>query len=68
MNPNSYFKKNGEIYGMSIKFSFGKWSGYTRRFTDWDKAQTWLNTEEYDFRDRLLVSKTTAKRWGYKED
>lgn len=27
------------------------------------KAEKWLNTEEYDFRTRSLVSKSYAKRY-----
>ena len=28
-------------------------------------AEKWLNTEQYDFRERELISKTTAKKYGY---
>ncbi len=60
MKPETYFKKYGCIYGVSMKYSFGKWSGYTRRFTDLVKAKEWLNTEERDFRIRELTSETRA--------
>lgn len=68
MKPENYFLKNGEIYGISTKYDRSRWSGYAVRFTDLDDAYDWLYTEEYDFRERELVSKTVAKGWGYKED
>lgn len=58
MDYRKYFKKNGKVYGVSYKYVFGKWTGYTREFTDLAEAEKWLNTEEYDFRERELGSKT----------
>lgn len=46
-----------KIYGVSRKFSFGKWEYVTYFFTNQEDAQTWLHTEEYSFRIRELMSK-----------
>ena len=61
MRYNNYFKKNGRIYGVSSKFEFGKWSHICRVFTNLSKAEEWLNTEEYDFRERELMCRTNAE-------
>lgn len=63
-NAEKYFEKNGKIYGISTKFDFGRWTGYAKEFNSLEKAYEWLNTEEYDFRERELCSKTEAKKWG----
>lgn len=34
-----------------------------KKIDSMEKAEQWLNTEEYDFRTRSLVSKTYAKRY-----
>lgn len=60
MKARTYFEKRGCIFGISRKFEFGKWTGYTKKFTNWNEAQEWLNTEEYDFRTRELVSESKA--------
>ena len=65
MNAKKYFEKNGFIFGDSAKCVFGKWSHNIVKFTDYAAAEKWLNTEQYDFRERELISKTTAKRYGY---
>lgn len=67
MKPEKYFKKNKCVYGISTKYAFGRWTGYAKKFTDFEKALEWLNTEEYDFRERELCSKTEALKWGYCE-
>lgn len=59
MSPETYFKKNGKIYGVSSKYNFG-WSHYVVVFDDFQCAQKWLHTEEYDFRERELMSRTVA--------
>lgn len=59
MKPATYFTRNHIIYGISYKPE-DKNSTYAIRFTDYDKAIEWLNTEEHDFRTRELCSKTTA--------
>lgn len=65
MLPENYFKKNGFIYGDSYKYAFDEWEHNIYRFTDWDTAQRWLHTEQYDFRERELISLTEARRRGY---
>ena len=67
-NPKNYFEKNGCIYGDSYKYEFGEWHHRITKFTDFNEAIEWLETEECDFRTREFVSKTTAKQYGYKED
>ena len=67
MNAEKYFKKNGCIYGISTKFAFGRWEGYAVKFDSMKDAREWLDTEEYDFRERELCSKTEAKKWGWKD-
>lgn len=57
----NYFKKNGRIYGLSEKFNFGRWEGYVVVFSDYDDAWEWLETEEYDFRTRELVTLEEAR-------
>ena len=48
-------------YGVSSKYEFGSWSHVVYGpFTSEENAQKRLNTEEYDFRDRALMSKTAA--------
>lgn len=51
---------NRQIYGVSSKFNFGKWDHVVYRFKDMEVAEKWLHTEEYDFRDREIMSKTAA--------
>ena len=63
MIASKYFEKNGCIYGISEKYNFGRWEGYSVKFTNWEDAQEWLNREEYDFRERSLVSKTAAAKY-----
>lgn len=58
MKRETYFKKNGCIYGMSTKWNFGKLEGYAYKFTDLGEAIKWLNAEEYGFRTRVLTTKT----------
>lgn len=49
-----------KIYGISSKFNFGKWEHIVYHFKDIKTAQRWLNTEEYDFREREIMNKTQA--------
>ena len=49
-----------KIYGISSKYSFGKWNHAVYVFDDKEKAEKWLYTEEYDFRERELMTKTEA--------
>ena len=64
MNYKNYFEKNGFIYGISTKFEFGRWTGYAKKFANLDEAEKWLETEEYDFRERELCSKTKASQFA----
>ena len=63
MKPENYFKKNGYIYGVSSKYYFGRWTGYVKRFENMETAKKWLNTEEYDFLERELCSRSKALNW-----
>ena len=49
-----------KIYGISSKYSFGKWNHAVYVFNNKEEAETWLHTEEYDFRERELMTKTEA--------
>ena len=62
MKANTYFKKTGKIYGVSSKFEFGTWDHIVEAFDNLDEAYEWLNAEQYDFRERELMSKTAAER------
>lgn len=48
-----------KIYGVSSKYDFG-WSHKVYVFDDRDSAEKWLDTEERDFRERELMTKTAA--------
>ena len=61
MNAKKYFEQTGKIYGVSSKYQFG-WKHYVKIFTNFEEAEKWLNTEEYDFRERELMSKTAAEK------
>lgn len=51
----------GIAYGVSSKYEFGAWSHVVYGpFGSEDQAHEWLHTEEYDFRERELMSKTAA--------
>lgn len=53
----------GIAYGVSSKYEFGAWSHVVYGpFESEDQANEWLHTEEYDFRERELMSKTAAIR------
>ena len=50
-------------YGVSSKFDFGQWNHrVVGPFFTEDAAFKWLHREEYDFRERELMSKTAAIR------
>ncbi|MDE6984124.1 MAG: hypothetical protein K2O99_06235 [Lachnospiraceae bacterium] len=60
--------KNGMQYGVSSKFNFGKWNHVVYGpFHAENEAQKWLHTEEYDFRERELMSKTAAEKLAGKK-
>ena len=67
-NAQNYFEKNGFIFGDSSKFEFGRWEHNVRKFDSWEEAEKWLYTEEGDFRERELISKTEAHKCGYRGD
>lgn len=49
------------LYGVSSKFDFGKWDHVVYGpFHDEEQAEKWLNSEEYDFREREILGKTEA--------
>ena len=52
--------KANKIYGVSSKYGFNKWNHKVYVFNNEATAQKWLNTEEYDFRERELMTKTAA--------
>lgn len=71
MDYRDYFKKNGCIYGVSQKPGSGPLAGYVKKFTNLAEAEKWLETCEYDFRERELCSKTKAMQYlrlGYRLD
>lgn len=61
MKATTYFNKTGKIYGVSSKYNFG-WEHTVYCFNDLDAAKKWLNTEEYDFRERELMSASAAAK------
>ena len=62
MKVDTYFEKTGKIYGVSSKCSFGNWSHVGYVFSSMEDAKRWLHTEEYDFRERELMSKSAAEK------
>lgn len=48
-----------KIYGISSKYNFG-WEHKVYAFDNKEDAEKWLRTEEYDFRERELMTKTAA--------
>ena len=61
MTNQKYFEKTGSIYGVSSKYNNG-WHHIVTRFTSLESAEAWLETEQYDFRERELCSKAKAVR------
>lgn len=59
---------NSMKYGVSSKFAFGKWNHMVYGpFKTESQALEWLHTEEYDFRERELMSKTAATKLAGKK-
>lgn len=55
--------RRNRAYGVSSKFEFGGWNHRIYGpFATEEEAQKWLHREEYDFRERELMSKTAAIR------
>lgn len=49
-----------KIYGVSSKFEFGKWEHDVYVFSSEEKAKKWLESEQYDFREREIMEKGKA--------
>ena len=49
-----------KIYGVSSKFNFGEWNHVVYVFGSKEDAEKWLDAEEYDFREREIMTKTAA--------
>lgn len=49
-----------QYYGVSSKFNFGTWEHKVYKFQDMGSAEEWLEKEEYDFREREIMTKTAA--------
>lgn len=48
-------------YGVSSKYEYGTWEHMVYGpFEDVEQAEKWLNSEEYDFREREVMGKTAA--------
>lgn len=57
-----------KMYGVSSKYDFGAWNHVVYGpFATYEQAQEWLHTEENDFRERELMSKTAATKLAGKE-
>lgn len=61
MTTEKYFNRYDKIYGVSYKYSFGRWRGYIKVFTNLETAEEWLGFEEGDFRVRELGSLSYCK-------
>ncbi len=49
-----------KIYGVSSKYDFGNWNHVVYSFDSKEAADEWLYTEEHDFREREIMTKTAA--------
>lgn len=67
MKYETYFAKTGTIYGVSSKQNFGSWYHNVYKFNSLEVAKKWLKTEEHDFRERELMSKSEAIKLAGKE-
>ena len=57
-----------QIYGVSSKYEFGKWEHDVYSFGfDRLAAERWLHCEQFDFRERELMSKTAATKLAGRE-
>ena len=52
---------------MSSKYNFGKWNHKVYVFDSKVNAENWLKTEEYDFRERELMTKDNAIKLAGRE-
>lgn len=52
-----------KVLGVSSKYEFGHWEHVLYGpFASDEEAEEWLHAEEYDFRERELMSKTAAAK------
>ena len=52
-----------KVFGVSSKYEFGRWEHVLYGpFASDEEAEEWLHAEEYDFRERELMSKTAAAK------
>lgn len=52
-----------KVFGVSSKYEFGRWEHIlSGPFSSDEEAEEWLNAEQYDFRERELMSKTAAAK------
>lgn len=51
-----------KIYGVSSKYEFGAWHHKLYVFYSKEAAEEWLYTDEFDFRERELMSKAAAQK------
>lgn len=69
MKNNTKSISRNRAYGVSSKLEFGTWNHVVYGpFTSEENAQKWLHTEEYDFRERELMSKTAAIKLAGKKE
>lgn len=66
-NHRKYYERYGCLYGDSYKFEFGSWNHSIKKFDNLEEAEKWLVTEEGDFREREFITKSEAKKHGYRE-
>lgn len=52
--------KKRKIYGISSKYEFGHWKHTAYVFDSKEEAEKWLYTQENDFCERELMTKTEA--------
>lgn len=45
-----------QIIGVSSKYQFGAWEHRAVKFENMADAEKWLETEEYDFREREIFT------------
>ncbi len=61
MLPDTYFKKNGFIYGCRSRYNgHGDWTCEIVRFVNFKKAMEWKNKKEFGWK-RELISKNEVK-------
>lgn len=49
-----------KVYGVASKYEFGSWDNDVYVFDTKEEAEEWLNSKEYDFREREIMTKTGA--------